>query len=145
MDIKDLDPALEQALREQRGTLEELASLAGAKGAFGRLGLRYGEHFQNALTGETLRRTPPEDIMEAVGRMGGFQMTSTAIQFLHMVPPQERERALLIMMQAMMSSAADYSNGMIRSFLANEAPVVHFTIHESGPIEVTRGGGGRPA
>ncbi|WP_371346992.1 hypothetical protein [Ancylobacter sp. IITR112] len=144
MEIKDLDPALAAAMQQQRGTLTDLAALAGAKGAFGRLCLRYGEQFQNALTCETLRRTSPEDIMEAVGRMAGYQMTCTALQFLHLVPPEEKQRALFIMLQAMMTSAADYSNGMIASYLADEAPVVHFTMHESGPVEVRHSGGVEP-
>lgn len=143
MEIKDIDPALAEALAKQRAILEEQSNLSGAEGAFGRLALRYGEVFQNALTGETLRRTEPEDIMDAVGRLAGYQMTSAAVQFLHIVPQEQQERALIFMVRAMMSAAADYSEGMIRSYLADEAPVVNFTIHESGPIEVTHRGGAK--
>ncbi|WAC26317.1 hypothetical protein [Ancylobacter sp. SL191] len=144
MELKDLDPAIASALSEQRTALEAGAAVAGAKGCFARLGLRVGENFQNALTGETLRRTQPEDIMDAVGRMAGYQMTTTALQFIHMVPPAQREQALFVMLQAMMSAAADYSHGMIGAYGADEAKGVHFTIKESGPVTVEGMGGFKP-
>lgn len=144
MELKDLDPAIASALDQQRAALEEGAALAGAKGCFARLGLRMAENFQNALTVETLRRTLPTDIMEAVGRMAGYQMTTAALQFIHRVPPAQREEALFVMLQAMMTAAADYSSGMVGAYGAGEADGVHFTMKESGPVTVQGLGGFKP-
>jgi len=141
MELRELDPALAEAMRTQQVNLEGLSQLSGAKGAFGRIGLRIGENFQNALTGETLRRTQPEDIMEAVGRMAGFQLTSTALQFLHMVPEAQREEAMFTMVQAMLIAASDYSSGMINAYMADTAPGMNFSMRESGPVTVTPKGG----
>lgn len=144
MELKDLDPAIEKTLNAQRADLEEEAKLFGGRGAFARIGLRTAEPFQHALTDELLRRTPPEDIMNAVGRQVGFQITTTALQFMHMVPVEDRDAAPFIMVQAMLMAAADYAKGMIKNAAADKVPGVSFSIRESGPCETVPLGRGFP-